>query len=296
MIIEKLEELKKSRIKMWPVRSNRASEIGHPCIRYLVFMRTRWEERPLHGVKLQGIFDMGNILESATIREMMDAGLQVIEQQRGFEWKQYEITGHIDCKILEDGYAAPTEIKSASQFSFDKINSINDLVYGKYLYLRKYPTQLNTYLLMDEKEWGLFLFRNKTTGEYKEIRMNLDYDLGEQTLKKCEAVNNHVDEETVPDCIPYDDMICGQCGFLQICLPEIKRDALEFTVDPEMESKIDRWFELKDSKSEYASLDKYIKETFREKEKIVVGNYLITGSFTTDKKWKCKIQNLEVKP
>ena len=64
------------------------------------------------------------------------------------------------------------------------------------------------------------------------------------------------------------------------------------TREKEMENKIDRWFELKEATSEYRQLDKYIKETFREKEKIIVGDYMITGAFTSDKKWKTKIQHL----
>ena len=36
----------------WPVHSNRASEIGNPCHRYLYYMRTAYKERPLPDVGL----------------------------------------------------------------------------------------------------------------------------------------------------------------------------------------------------------------------------------------------------
>ena len=286
-------EYKASRIKQWPVVSNRASDLGHECLRYLVFMRTRWREKTLHGVRLQSIFDEGNIHEEAVLSDLRKAGIQIIEQQRAFEWKQYQITGHIDAKAIMDGKVIPLEIKSSSPFVWKAINTVDDLKHGKYHYLRKYPAQMTLYLLMDEKNMGMFIFKDKTTGLLKEIPMELDYELGEKLLQKAEAINQHVAEGTIPPCCEYDEQLCGECGFLHICLPEIKRDALEFRVDPEMEGKITKWFSLKDASAEYTSLDKHIKETFREKEKIVVGDYLITGK-PLKNGWRTNISKLEV--
>jgi len=301
MIVEKIEELKRSRIKQWPVRSNRASDLGHECLRYLVLQRTRWQEKKLHDVRLQSIFDEGNLHESAVIRDLMDAGIQVIEPQRGYEWREYQITGHIDAKIVINGKVVPLEIKSASPFIFQALNNIQDLYHGKYHYLRKYPAQMTIYLLMDNKEEGLFLFKNKVTGELKEIPMPLDYDLGEKLLKKAEAINEHVANETLPDYIPYDEEICGECPFQHVCLPEIKRDALEIETDPELEEKLKRYFELKPLKSEYDKLDKEIKIKFKEQEKVVIGNWLVTGKWVerkgftveTSQYWKTNFKRLE---
>jgi len=242
--------------------------------------------------------------EKEVIRVLVASGLNIAEQQRAFEWKEYQITGYIDLKLLLDSEqleflkpqrgVVPTEIKSMSPFVFDKVDDIEDMVKGKYPYLRRYPSQLNLYLLMDGKEWGLFLLKNKVTGELKEVWMQLDYDLGESLLKKAEAINTHVANDTLPEPMPYDENTCKDCGYIHICLPDIKRDALQFTVDPDMESKIDHWFELDSARKEYADLDKYIKDSFRDKEKIIVGPYLITGKPIGDNKgWKTKIQRLE---
>ena len=77
MIVDKVKDLKASRIKQWPCVSNRASELGHECLRYLVLMRTRWEEKTLHNVELQFIFDEGNIHEEAIINDIKKAGFRV---------------------------------------------------------------------------------------------------------------------------------------------------------------------------------------------------------------------------
>ena len=159
MIVESLIELKKSRIKQWPVNSNRASSLGHECLRYLVYERTRWQEKVLHGVTLQMIFDEGNLHEKAVIRDLQDAGNEIIEQQRAFAWSAYLITGHIDGKLLKDSIAIPFEIKSCSPWIFQSINKLNDLHNHKYHHVRCYPSQLTLYLLMDNKEFGYFIFK-----------------------------------------------------------------------------------------------------------------------------------------
>lgn len=301
MIIEKVNDFIKSEIKQWPVRSNRASELGHECLRYLVLNRTRWEEKTLHGARLQAIFDEGNLHEKAVLRLLEDSGFNITEQQRGFEWKEYQITGHIDAKLITNGNVIPLEIKSSSSFVWESLSDIKDLYNGKYHYLRKYPAQMTSYLLMDEKSEGLFIFKNKQTGELKEISMPIDYVLGAELLRKAEAINKHVAEDTLPDCIPWDEQICGDCGYVHICLPEVDRDALQIQTDPELEAKIERWFELKPSKSEYDGLDKEIKAQLKNQDKIVIGDYMITGkmvqkkgfSVNASEYWKCNIKQME---
>ena len=127
MFVEKVYEHAERQIKQYPVHSNRASDLGVPCVRYHVLNRTRWQEKSLHGVGLQMIFNMGNEIEEIVLKELAEAGIKVIEQQRSFEWKEYSITGHIDGKILEGDQVYPLEIKSCSPYVFKSINSINDL-------------------------------------------------------------------------------------------------------------------------------------------------------------------------
>ena len=277
MIVEAYEELKRKRINQWPSNSNRASVLGHECERYLVFKRTRWQEEKLHGVKLQGIFDLGNVLEAAVLRDLAEAGVKVVEQQRAFSWPEHLITGHIDAKVLVNGSAMPIEIKTSSPYVWGSLNTLDDMKRGRYPYLRRYPAQMMLYLLMDNKETGLFLFFNKLTGELKEIPCPLDYQLGEALIQKADSINSHVAAGTIPPCIEYDEMTCGECGFLHICLPEIRRPELVMEDDPELGSDLKRWYELKPLKAEYEKLDKGIKEKVNGREKLVVDDFLITS-------------------
>jgi CRISPR/Cas system-associated exonuclease Cas4 (RecB family) len=288
MIVEKVYEYKRSQIKQYPVNANRASSLGHPCTRYLVFDRTRWEEKTLHNERLQMIFDLGNDIEQRVLKDLTEAGLSIIEQQRSFSWPEYQITGHIDAKCLIDAKAYPLEIKSTSPFVFDKINSIDDMLKSKYAYMKAYPGQMMLYLLMDNKERGFFLLKNKVTGAMKEIPVDLDYDIGEALLQKATAINTHVANKTLPDPIEYDENVCSDCGYNHICTPDRIGKEVEIIDNEELEELLKRYEELKPSTKEYDEIDKRISEIVNGKEKLLVGGWFITGKEQTRKAFTVK--------
>lgn len=277
MIIEQIYVNKERGIKQSPVNSNRASDLGIPCVRYHVLNRTKWQERSLHNAALQLTFDIGNVMENAILRDIQDAGFQVIEQQRAFSWPEYQITGHLDAKVVVNGEAIPIEIKTSSPYVFKSINTIHDLTNGKYGYLRKYPAQLTLYCLMGNHEKGIFLFKDKSSGAMKEIEMPLDYELGETLLKRAEEINKHVAAGTLPDPI-NEDMWCDSCPFTHICLKDHIGKEVEIDTT-ELATMLDRLEELKPIKSEYDEIDKQVKELVEGREKILAGNWFVTGQW-----------------
>lgn len=283
MIVEKVLEAKARKIKQWPVNSNRASELGNECLKYLVLNRTRWEEKTLHNAKLQMIFDMGKMVEESVMQDLREAGFVIVEQQRPFSWAKYQITGSIDCKIAIDGKTYPTEIKSAAPFSFNSINSIEDMKRHKWHYMRKYPAQLTLYLLMDGKDRGLFIFKNKSTGELKEIFLDLDYDFAESLIKKAEAINKHVAEGTLPEPMEYSEEICADCPFVHLCLPDRIGKEVEIVEDGRLLELLNRYAELKPVAKEYEDVDSQIKKLVEGREKIIVGNFFIEGKWVDRK-------------
>lgn len=298
MIVDKILDFKKSLIRQYPVNANRASEVGHPCVKYHVLNRTAWQEKSLHDVGLQLVFDLGNMVEKQVIQDMVDAGFDVVEQQRSFLWGKYNITGHIDGKVIIDGQTYPFEIKSCSPYVFDSINTIDDLKNGKYLYLRKYPSQLNLYLLMDEKEKGFFLFKNKVSGAMKEIWMDLDLELAERDIQRMVEVNNHIKSETLPDGINEED-ICTGCPFEHICAPAINREEVEIDTS-ELADLLNRLEQLKPMKKEYEDIDRQIKPMLEGREKVLAGDWYISGGWVTRKEthipestyWKRNIKKI----
>lgn len=298
MLIEKVVEAKKKKIRLHPTLSNRASQLGDPCERKLVFLRTRWQEATLPSVDLQFVFDEGNIQERATIRDLEDAGWQLIEQQRDYHYPEHQITAHLDAKVvLSETEAAPLEIKSMSPFVWVKVNSLQDMLQSKMAHLRKYPAQITLYLLLANAERGFLILKNKSTGQLKEIEVRLDYDYAESLLQKAQRINAHVAAGTIPPPIDWSESICGRCEFNHICLPEAKREALDLNDDPELLEQLTKRQALKAARDEYEQVDEEIKEKVKGKPKILCGDFLVTGRYQDRKDgkqvWTTKIESLK---
>lgn len=307
-VIAKVREAKAKKIQLWPCKSNRASESGHPCTRYLVYNQANWKDRIPTTVELQFIFDQGNDMHDRAMEDLREAGFRVHEQDRPFEWKEYNITGKIDCQISEDGHILyPCEIKSMSEWDWAKIDSAEDMILSPKAWIRKYPAQLVLYLLMSNSPEGLFYIINKRNGQPKQIWMQLqdatDYEFAEKIIKNIEQVNKHLKEGTYPERIEYEENLCGHCNFQHICLPDIKNQSgLQIIDSEELLGYLTRLDELKSATSEYKKIDDKVKDMIRGKDKLLCGDFLITGKEITIQKkaqeartetqWRAKIVNL----
>jgi len=278
-ILDKINEAKQKRITIYPVRTNWASQVGHPCEAFLVYSRTRWQDQLKHDLRLQYIFDEGRNQEQAIQNDLRAAGVEIVEQQRPFEWPEYRISGRLDWNTRVNGTVLPTEVKGLAPSSWDKIDSIEDMLKHKRYYVRMYPAQLFVYLLMANKERGLFILRNKITGQYKIIEVPLDYEYAEGLLKKIEDVNLCLAESREGE-KNIDEEICAECKFRHICLG--KRDfgkGLQIIDNEELEADLNRMDLIKNIYQEYKALDEKVKKMVEGKEKISVGGFFITGKY-----------------
>lgn len=298
-LVELVLQKKAEKIRRYPCNSNRASSIGYSvpelegCLRRGVYERTSWEQKELHDAKLQTIFDEGHIQEAAVLRDLAEAGVQIIEQQTPYEWKEHQITGHVDGKYIEDGIAYPIEIKSMSPNIFSIINSFEDM--KKKPWTRTYMAQITIYMLLQGIDKAIFFLKNKSTGELKQLTVDLDYELGEACLKTAETINGHIKAGTLPDRIKDIDK-CSDCPFKLICLPDVSWGTpLQIKDDPEYEAKLTRYFELENAADESKKLYEIIREraaaSADEKGNlnILVGKYTITGKKDTRGAFRIKI-------
>ncbi len=282
-IVAKVLETKKLAQRVYPVRSNRASQLGHPCERCLVYWRTCWEKAQLPPIEREFIFDGGKLIEKLALQEIADAGFTVTNQGRDFEDKNTEITGHIDAILVYDGKKYPCEIKGISPFHFDKINTAEDMLKAKDSWIKAYPAQLQLYLYLSNQEMGLFYIKNKLTFVPKQIWVTLDYDYCESLLQKAERINKHIKDNTLPERI-NDIEICMKCEFKHICLPDLKRaEGMQIIENEELEMLLNRLEELKEAYKEYQQIEEKIKTMVEGKENIICGNWLITGKYIIKK-------------
>ena len=278
-----LRESLEKQIKVYPCNNLRASNLGHPCERYLYLLLRHWDEQKPHDVGLQSIFNLGNSIEEYTIENIKRAGFEVITPTvRSWKIEKPLITGREDIRIKdENGELLPVEIKGISPFEFDKLNTVEDFMKSKRSYIRGYPAQLQAYMYYFAKEKGFFALTNKLTGETKFIEMPFDYEYAESLLQKAERIYKALETEQSPEACD-DISVCESCSLAHVC-GECRRVPTDIDLDEELDALIDRKNELAAAKKEYEQIDKEIKARVGERDKVITGQYLITRSSFTKK-------------
>lgn len=280
---EALRQSLEKQIKVYPCNNLRASNLGHPCERYLYLLLRHWDEQKPHDAGLQSIFNLGNAMEAFTIDTIKAAGYEVITPTvRSWKIENPLVTGREDIRIkAENGELIPVEIKGLSPQEWAKLNTVEDFFQSKKYYVRGYPAQLQMYMLHFGKEYGFFALTNKLTGQTKFIEMRFDYEYAEGLLQKAERIYKALETETPPECCD-DISVCEGCSLQHVC-GECRRVPADIELDGELDELIDRKQELSEAKREYERVDKQIKERVGEREKIISGKYLITRSSFTKK-------------
>lgn len=271
---------KEKSIEIWPVKNNYASEAGHECERYLFYQRTSWDKKDPHSVTLQFIFDGGKDIERQALRELEDAGFHIVEQARYFQWKDLQLSGKIDARIELNGRLVPLEIKGLNHREWSSLNSLDDMLKSKAPWVRRYPGQILTYQLMASEPLGLFYLKSKSTYQPKVIWVKLDdhLDYAEEILQKLARVNRAVSENQVPDRMEFDEKICTDCAYFNLCQPDVSLgEGAELLVDSELEEALERREELKPLSKEFEEVDKYVKSRLKGCEKAILGRFLIRG-------------------
>ena len=291
-IERKISAFVNSEIKVYPVNNLRASNIGHPCERYLYLLIQHWEEQQPHDEGLQNIFDFGNSVEEYTIKKLKDSGLEIITPtQRSWKVENPLITGREDIRIKdpEDGQLYPAEIKGLSPFEWERLNSIEDFYNSKRYYVRGYPSQLLTYCWKFEKEKGFFVLTNKLTGKIKIIEVPFDWDRADALLKKGERIYKALSDKTgktVP--AACDDItVCEECAMRHLCSAAIERPEMDID-DGELEDLIDRKGELAAAYKEYNDTNEKIKAAVGDRDKVLAGKYVVTAKNIEKKEYVVK--------
>ncbi len=288
-IDELIRESVRSKIKVYPVNNLRASNIGHPCERYLYLLIKHWDEQSPHDEGLQNIFDLGNSIEEYTIQKLKNAGLEIITPSvRSWKVENPLITGREDIRIKDpsDGQLYPAEIKGLSPFEWERLNSVEDFYQSKRYYVRGYPAQLLVYCWRFEKEKGFFILANKLTGQLKIIEVPFDWERADALLKKGERIYEALADPT-GNTIPAacdDYTVCENCSLRHICTAPHERPEADID-DGELESIIDRKNELKPAFDAYKAADEELKRCLGSREKVIAGKYLVTVKTISKKEY-----------
>ena len=297
-VIERIKYGKKRKIKVNPVHVVRASEIGHPCERYLVYCITQWEQRTPHSPETEMMFEGGRVVEDLAVKDFEEAGFKVYrpEPDKAIMSDVARITGHIDIRVdfanlpkipglnqdipqpeISEPIIITGEIKGLNLYDWGSLDCLEDFFSSNKVWIRKYPAQLEMYLDMKDEDLGFFYLKSIPGFRPKFIWIFRDKGYVAELKNKALRVERHVADGTLPSTI-NEPKVCQYCGFLHICLPEIKQKELEFIDDPDFETKLLRRDELDSYRKEYDALDKEIKSYCKGRDRLMIGDFLITGS------------------
>ncbi len=274
----RLESAIRQRTSIHPCHSNRASSLGFPCLREKVLERTRWQERRIPSPELMAIFEKGRMEEKFAIERLTLAGVDIIEQQRPFEDKPTQITGHIEGTLSFNGTPILFEIKGLHPYQWGRMNVWRDFL--KHPIYCRYPAQGQLYMYLAEQPEMIFILVDKGTGAMKFLPMEIDYDYCEQLLQKAEAINKHVAAGTLPECREWDEQICGRyCDFFHICMPDMKGAGLTIMDNEVLEGNLERRSELAAAHREYVEVDKSISRVVTGVKGVIVGRFVVGGQY-----------------
>lgn len=275
----RIDAFVESEIKVYPCNNLHASNIGHPCERYLYLLIKHWDKQEPHDAGLQNIFDFGNSVEDYTIKKLKDAGLEIITPTlRSWKVENPLITGREDIRIKdpEDGQLYPAEIKGLSPYEWERLNSIEDFYSSKRHYVQGYPAQLMVYCWKFEKEKGFFVLTNKLNGRIKIIEVPFDWDRADALLKKAERIYKALEDSTggyLPE--SCDNLsVCDGCSLRHICTEAHTRPETEID-GGELEEKIMRRMALSPYKREYETVNDEIKDLMRGRSRVLAGDFLV---------------------
>jgi hypothetical protein len=289
LLSEKFWGLKRSRIRLAPAHTTRASSIGNECERALVYERTHGELKTLHSPETQALFDLGIHAERYVISELGEMGFDVLERSRDYYDRNRELTGHIDGKLSGHGLnAVPIEIKGLNPYTVEHIQSIGDIRDSRQAWVRKYYAQLQTYLELGKEPMGLFVLLNKVSGAISFIDCPTDAEFGAAMLAKAERIRDAVKAGALPDRHRSEE--CGRCPFAHVCLPDVSFGPGVSVLDaPELAGAIAEREKHRAAHQAFEAADKALKALLpKEPGEFLVGDFALAGSKVERKAYQAK--------
>lgn len=261
-----------------PAARNQASAIGWPCPsgpRYLVLLRTVQPDPT--SPELQAIFEEGDAQEEVVAHQLVNDGWALIEsEQPNKVWADLQISGRIDREgTIPKGVAEAlgidprtrfvVEIKSMSPYSWEEAVSIPAMLSARKPWLRGYAGQLLMYLWLEARPSGIFVLKNKQSGQIRYLPMHMDewIDLATNLTETCKQANSHIALGTLPDVTGYDNEVCSRCRVRSACMPGEVGIGADVILNDDMGDALRRRAETELAHKEYEKQDAFVKSQIK---------------------------------
>jgi hypothetical protein len=136
-----------------------------------------------------------------------------------------------------------------NHFDWEALNTIQDFLDARKIWLVKYPAQLLTYLWLHGEPWGLFWIKSKLTFRGKPILVNFEdfTDYMDEVFKRVQHVNMCLEMDETPVPIPYTPWMCDKCDMLKLCPNEKKMgEPLEIETSDQLKALLDERGDIQD--------------------------------------------------
>lgn len=252
--------------------SNRASEIGHPCLRWHMANRLIGHLAPAPDQGLLGVFARGRYFEEWATRELFPtlADRRVVATQGELYDHQLDLSGHFDFRFrLENGAERITDTKcmvnGASMDSWERI---------PVRFAPKYRAQLEVYMRLSETpEASLWIGDAVSWTKGHELVVAPDDTLWESIKLRCVRLREEQARLlplSVEELIGQDGLLtveglelgnpqCAGCKWKETIGCAWSLEGLAILETPEMLELLERRDELSPFAAEYQQVDKEIK-------------------------------------
>lgn len=269
---------------------NRCSELGwiDDCPRYLCLRRLCPEKEAARDRKMRRRLREGKLQEALIRADLGAAGIKLIHRKRQV-WPKYKLTGEADDEVERNGNPpVPIDYKTCSSSMFQRIQNaqeMNDLLGSPFIWIRHYPAQLQAYMLMLGKPVSVLYFKDKESGLFHLLDIELDKRYSSRLLEGIDEVNVRVDKE---DPWPAEyKQACQDCGFFSHDFPEtdkatMAQGEIEIIEDQDWMMKLAEHQQIIDAgflamKKKFEPLDREIKDAFLGR-KVMIGGHLIQSN------------------
>ena len=135
-------------------KSLRASGLDDVCNRRIFYYMTCGELADEMTTDLVSIFEEGKDQEPGVRRYLSELGFEIKKAGSNEVWDKFNISGSIDGILEYQGKKFIAEIKTVSDYAWEKLHKPEDFKEG---YYKKWFGQMQIYLLLFGYEQGLFI-------------------------------------------------------------------------------------------------------------------------------------------
>lgn len=159
----------------------------------------------------------GNRHEIWIKEDLKEEGITVYGEQLEvrIEEPEFVLLGHIDGLVNDNGTDRLLEVKTMSQYEFDRW--MKDRFDG----FPRNSAQLTCYMAATERKEALYLVKNRSSGYIDRTVYDFTPENIEDIIEKVRIIEEHVQQEILVDVAYMPDSIqCKRCNYKNLCISE----------------------------------------------------------------------------